>query len=237
MVRRWTRRDDLDIEYLEPKDKRLGRHKVHDPKSKAFARLTVVNQALWFTHSIRIYDPVPNPNQPVGNCTTCAKAMQMNAVGNRVKGVVLDMNWALAAYRIETALDEFAGAWEPDDTGSSGLASCKTAIKMDVGGGYSWIMNGADGIVQAGCEGHVVSVGTKWYSNMFEPDAQGRIEPGGSLAGGHQYVVRSYDHARDWVLVRCWWGVGFRDVWLKREHLNDLVMDGGDAHIQYRLTA
>jgi hypothetical protein len=229
MVRRWGR---LEIEQVEQKDHRLGRHKVHDERSKGFARTVTVDRSLWHDKAIRIYDPIPNPNQPVGNCTMCAKAIQLNAVGNRKTGEVLDMDWALATYRIETRNDEFAGSWEPDDTGSSGLSSAKTAVLVRKGGTYRWLFGGADDVVQAVMDGWVVSVGTWWYQGMFSPDLEGVIRPTGSRVGGHQYAARGYRKARDQVMIRCWWGPGYRDVWIARGDLNELILDGGDAHTQ-----
>jgi len=41
--------------------------------------------------SIRFYDPRPNPNQDVGCCTGCEKAMNFNAAGARFTGTVFGM--------------------------------------------------------------------------------------------------------------------------------------------------
>jgi hypothetical protein len=77
----------------------------------------------------------------------------------------------------------------------------------------------------------VISVGTWWYWDLFQPDSRGKITPGGGRAGGHQYVIRGYDVDRDWVLGRCWWG-SFRDFWMSRADLDGLLRDDGDAHFQ-----
>jgi hypothetical protein len=138
-------------------------------------------------------------------------------------------------YHLATELDPFKGEWPPDDTGSSGLASAKAAQGLGLGGEYLHVFNGADGVVQLIQEGHVVSVGTAWYEDMFYPDAHGIIEPTGKVAGGHQYAARGYHKRSDLVTIRCWWGTDFRDVRIKREHLNELILDGGDAHIQDRI--
>jgi len=227
---------DLYVRHLEQTDPRLGRHIVHDPRSRGFAlpAATAVDRSTWRTKRVTVYDPRPNPNQTVGNCTMCAKAMQLNAVGNRVKGVVFGMDWAMRAYAWETANDEFPGAYPGQDTGSSGLAAAKTAQHYGVGGEYRWIFTGADGVVQAVMDGHVVNVGTRWDQRMFDPDAAGVVHPGGPVAGGHEWSVRGYDLKRDLVLGRCWWGT-FRDFWIARGDLADLLADDGDAHTQVRL--
>jgi hypothetical protein len=225
---------DLDVELFEQKDHRLGRHKVHDPRSKRFPAALAVDKPNWASVHLRVYDPKRNPNQCHGECTGVAKCVQMNAKDNRVKGVVFGMDQAHSFYHLATTLDPWRGEWPPDDTGSSGLASAKAAQRLGIGDKYLHVFNGADGVVQQIQDGHVVSCGTKWYNDMFYPNAQGVIEPTGDLAGGHQYAARGYDAKTDMVVIRCWWG-DYRDVSIKREHLNELLLDGGDAHIQYRV--
>jgi hypothetical protein len=224
----------MDIEVVPQKRFILGRQKVHDPRSKAFPAGAMVDRSKWVSKTVRLYDPAPNPNQCHGECTGCAKAMQFNAAGNRVKGHSLGMDTAHSFYHLATTLDPFPGTWPPDDTGSSGLASAKAAATLLGAGEYRHVFNGADGVVQLIQEGHVVSVGTWWYDNMFNPDVLGLIEPTGPRVGGHQYAARGYDLKRDEVIIRCWWG-SYRDVRISRDHLNQLLLDGGDAHIQDRI--
>lgn len=220
-----------EVEQLRPN---LGRQRVHDSKSKDFAARMVLNRANWVTKVIKIFDPTVNPNQCHGECTGVAKCVQMNAAGNRIEGVVLNMDHAHAFYHLASTIDPFPRSWPPADTGSSGLASAKAAQKLGFGGPYQHVFNGADGVVQLIQENHVVSVGTWWYDGMFTPNPKGVIEPTGPKVGGHQYSALGYDAALDLVTIRCWWGK-YRDVRIKREHLNELIMDGGDAHIQNRI--
>jgi hypothetical protein len=159
--------------------------------------------------------------------------MELNAAGNRVTGVVLNMDNAHAFYHYASLFDPFKGEWPPDDTGSSGLAAAKAAKQLGFGGEYRHIFGGADEVVQLIMLNRVVNVGTWWYEGMFNPKA-GVIEPTGAMAGGHQYIARGYDNAKDLITIRCWWG-NYRDVRIKREHLNELIMDDGDAHIQDRI--
>lgn len=213
----------------------LGRQKAHDVRSRAFPLRTAVDRSTWHDKAVRLYDPLPNPNQRVGCCTGVAKCSQLNAVGNRVKGRVLDMEDAEHIYSENTKIDIWEGEWPPDDTGSSGLASCKAAQNLGLGGEYRWLFGGADEVVQNIMEGRVISVGTWWYESMFE----GRykhlrlpvLAPTGDRAGGHQYVARGYDKGQDLVLCRCWWG-SFRDFWISRTDLDNLLIDDGDAHWQ-----
>jgi hypothetical protein len=209
----------------------LGRIKNHDPQSRSFAAATPVDRSNWKSKAIRLYDPRVNPNQTIGNCTGCAKSMQLNALGNTKPGV-LGMPAAVKLYSRATEVDPWEGSYPPDDTGSSGLASCKAAQEILGAGRYEWEFRGADGVIAQVMAGRVVSVGTRWDYDMFNQDANGLIKPGGGEAGGHQYVIRGYNKAKDLALGRCWWGPGFRDFWIARTDLDDLLRDGGDAHWQ-----
>jgi hypothetical protein len=210
----------------------LGRQKAHDSRSRAFAMPAAVDRSGWRDRSIRVFDPVPNPSQEVGCCTGVAKCVQLNAAGNRRAGRVLRMRDATALYSEATEIDEFGGSWPPDDTGSSGLASCKAAIALGLAGEYRWIFGGADEVVQNVMAGRVISVGTYWYWDMFYPANTGGVaRVSGGIAGGHQWAVRGYDVDRDLVLGRCWWGA-FRDFWMRRADLDALLRDDGDAHFQ-----
>lgn len=154
--------------------------------------------------------------------------------GNRVAGVILNMDDAHKFYHYASIFDPFDGEWPPDDTGSSGLAAAKAAKKLGLGGEYRHVFGGADEVVQLIMLNRAVNVGTWWYEGMLTPMARQVIEPVGPKVGGHQYLARGYDAPRDEVIIRCWWG-SYRDVRIKRKHLNELLMDDGDAHIQDRL--
>lgn len=231
---------DLDLQHIPQRDRRLGRHKVHHPASRAFPRRVTVDTTKWRTHTIRVWDPRPNPDQPVGNCTTCAKCSQHNAQGNRVKGVILNMDNALDMYEYETTIDPFDGYFKRGDpasvdTGSNGLSSCKTAQHFGTGGRYEWHFGGADEVVQSINDGDVPSLGTIWTWGMFEQDPRGVIEPTGGMAGGHQWVAIGHNIDTDLITGLCWWGA-WRRFLISREHTDILLRaHDGDSHIQERL--
>lgn len=225
---------DLDVEIVDQISYKLGRQKVHDPRSRSFAMGIPVNQSTWKSKLIRIYDPVVNPNQCHGECTGCANSMMLNSEGNRHPAQVLNLNYAHKVYTLASKLDPFEGSWPPIDTGSSGLAAAQAAQRLGTGGAYRWLFGGADEVVQTIMTGRTVSVGTWWYEGLMRKDSNLNVAPTGKRVGGHQYVVRGYDKPRDAVIIRCWWG-SYRDAYLKRSSLNDLLLDGGDAHVQDRL--
>ena len=221
----------LDVETVTQHSELLGRQKVHDERSRAYALGAAVDRSTWRDRRIRLYEPIPNPNQWVGACTGVAKCSQLNAVGNRRKGRVLNMLDAERLYSRSTEIDPWVGTWPPDDTGSSALASCKAAAEFGLATReYRWLFGGADEVVQAVMEGKVISVGTWWHFDMFNRDFP-LLHVSGGVAGGHQYVIRGYNKDNDWVLGRCWWGE-YQDFWLRREDLDMLLRDGGDAHWQ-----
>ncbi len=223
----------IEIVTVPQHDPRLGRFQEHHDASRAFALLSTIDRSSWGDKAVRLYDPLPNPFQVIGNCTGCAKAMEFNAVGNRITGFVKRMADADRLYSWASYNDQWPGGWPPEDTGSSGIAVAKAAVASGEGGVYEWEFRGADGIVQNIQEGRVMSIGTWWYEGMFNPDSKGQIRPTGMKAGGHQYIARGYDESTDRVLIRCWWG-SFRDAWISRTDLDALVRDGGDAHSQRR---
>jgi hypothetical protein len=234
----------IDIEVKDQEDVRLGRQKVHDSASRGFAlpRLAV-DRSAWRDKAIRIYDPLPNPNQCHGECTGCAEAMLLNAMGNRVTARVLDLCDAHRLYADASSNDPWDGGMRftedgcrisGQDTGSSGLAAAKASVKQGLARDYRWEFGGGDGVIQQVMEGKPQSIGTWWYADMFGPSGGTFanlpiMKPTGGEAGGHQYVVRGYDADKDLALCRTWWGKT-RDFWLSREHLDSLLRDGGDAH-------
>jgi hypothetical protein len=139
---------ELEVQFVPQERSNLGRQKVHDPRSKGFPVAGVIDRSKWVSKSLRVYDPKRNPNQCHSECTGCAKAMEFNTVGNRVAGVVLNMDDAHKFYHLASTLDPFVGEWPPDDTGSSGIAAAKAAKQLGYGGEYRHVFNGADGVVQ-----------------------------------------------------------------------------------------
>lgn len=226
----------MRIEHRPQHDRRLGRQLVHDEASRGFTLPTAVDRSTWHDKLISIFDPVINPNQEIGCCTGVAKAIEFNSAGNRVSGVINDMDDAIQIYSHATTIDPWDGSYPPDDTGSSGLAAAKASQQEDRGRGYDWIFGGADQAIQImmglpDIPGRCVNVGTWWKWDMFNQDADGKVSVSGGDAGGHQYIIHGYWQDRDWVMGRCWWG-DFRDFWITRDELDGLLRDGGDAHCQ-----
>jgi hypothetical protein len=224
---------DLYVVRVDQEDVRLGRQVVHDPASRGFTAPRTAIPLRSKRH--RVYDPYPNPNQPVGCCTGVAEAVMGNTVGNRVTGQVLGMPVALDLYRFASRNDPWPGAWEPTDTGSSGLAAAKGAVRAGLATHYEWYF-GVTAILN-GLMTRPISVGAWWYESMFYPNPDTLlVRPDGPRAGGHQWTLVAYDHYRQEVEGVCWWGE-FRRFRMTVADFGALVEDDGDAHTTYRRAA
>jgi hypothetical protein len=228
--------DDLHVIRIEQQDERLGRHVVHDPASRRFAFTAEAPPKRDIT--LRVYNPRPLPSQTIGCCTGVDQAVKCNTAGNRVKGVVLDMDDAVQIYSRATGLDPWPGEWPPTDTGSSALAACKAAQSLGLVDRYEWIFNGVDGVLAALAAGKPVGVGSWWYASMFSTDpATGLVQVTGRKAGGHEWTVIGYRKKYDAFVGQCWWGQDFGKngrFLIRRNNLADLLADDGDAHIVRR---
>ena len=230
---------DLHVAIVEQTSPWLGRNVVHDPQSRgfAFAEAEAPRQDI----QLRAYGPRPNPEQAIGCCTGVDAAVKSNIVGNRIKGAVLGMAYAIKVYSRATQIDPWPGSYPPADTGSSGLAACKAQLEFGDITRYEWIFTGTAGIYAALRAGKPVGVGARWDHNMFDADpATGFIRAGGGVAGGHQWTVDGYRRRYDAFVGQCWWGHwglgGTGRFLIKRAHLDELLADDGDAHVTYRAT-
>lgn len=232
--------DGTHIVQIDQHNTRLGRHVVHDPRSRAYA-MRVSSTALparSFRH--KIFGPTPNPNQVIGCCTGVDQCVRADAQGNRIRGKILDMEDAVKVYSRATQLDPWEGSYPPNDTGSSGLAAAKAAKEAGIIDRYEWIFEttpGADNVLAA-LRQHPVGVGTLWTNDMFHPDPRTLlVEPTGAIAGGHQWSVIGYSKRFDAFEGFCWWGSGFGAggmFRIARRHLGFLLSQDGDAHVTFR---
>lgn len=224
--------DQSVIERMEQRpqdDPRLGRQLVHDRRSRGFLAPRSGSRE-YVRH--RIYDPYPNPEQVIGNCTGCSECQQMNAVGNRVSGVVLKMPKADKIYARATELDPFEGTYPPTDTGSSGLAAVKASVEFGLARGYDWCF-GLEHVLDT-LQIRPVSVGAWWHRDMFNRDPTTlMVTATGGYAGGHQWTLVAHSPSKGWVEGLTWWG-DYKRFRMTEDTLGALLDDDGDAHVTYR---
>lgn len=220
----------MDVQLLPTTDARLGRHQVHDPRSKAFPLTSTnlpVQQVLHDRHA-----PIFDQGQ-IGSCTANA-ALGMLVTAPNFRGTVYTEADAVELYHEETLLDDrqIPGHYPPDDTGSSGLYSCKALKARGLISGYRHGFT-TDTVLAQLAVGPV-SIGIPWLNSMFRPDSSGNVpvDLHSGLAGGHQVCVDGIDPATQRVRFANSWGTSWGAKgwgWLRYADLRLLLAHGGDA--------
>lgn len=143
---------------------------------------------------------------------------------------LLDARAADALYSHATTLDRYPGAWPGTDTGSSGLAGAKAAKKL---GFVAWYGHAFGGVQARQALVHApIAIGIPWFEGMFEPTADGFVEPSGDVVGGHEIAVIGMDVDRKTVTILNSWGPGWGDdgtALMRWAVLDDLLAQGGDV--------
>lgn len=217
---------------LAATDPRLGRHVHHDSESRRFAYRPRHTQLRAVRH-IR-HEPIWDQLQ-IGSCT-CDAGLGCLATGpfyaTLPAGLLYPLNQqgCYALYRTVTRTDPYAGAWEPDDTGSDGLSVAKTLTAAGLISGYLTPF-GLPATLDALQDWPLIT-GINWYDGMFYPTAEGIVRPTGGLAGGHEVVVDEYDPVRGLVgFTNSWslsWGLAGR-FYLQAEDYGTLLEQQGDV--------
>ena len=105
-------------------------------------------------------------------------------------------------YREAQKIDEWPGE---NYAGTSVRGGAKYLSNTSKIGNYYWaydIQTLINTILQLG----PVVVGTNWYYNMFFPNPNGVIRIGGSLSGGHAYVLNGVDTVNKLFRIKNSWG-------------------------------
>lgn len=115
--------------------------------------------------------------------------------------------------------------------GSTVRAGAKVLKKLGVVSEYRWAASTDEMVTCLLTIGPMV-VGTKWYSNMFNPDQRGYIKVGGSPAGGHAYLINGVDTVKGIFRIKNSWGKKWGDnghAYISIEDFAKLLADGGEA--------
>ena len=188
-------------------DNRLGRHVLHDSRSRRFDLAEATGSRLP-TQPIRWQRQGPIFDQgDLGCCTACA-ALGLMMTEPFSDGTVYDIDAVHAFYHGETLIDGIEGTYPPDDTGSNGLAAMKVLRKQGKIKAYAHAFSPYTAV--AALTRGPIAVGTVWLNSMFEP-VNGRIyiDTGSRVAGGHEYVVDGWDPQTQRVHMTNSWGEGW----------------------------
>lgn len=220
-----------DTALLLRSDPRLGRHRVHDERSRAFALEPVALPTTPVMHTRRL----PIFDQGIlGSCTANA-ALGMLCTGPLDIGKQWTEQDAVTFYSAETVLDDtmgIPGHYPPDDTGSCGLASMKVAKQNGWITGYRHAFSVTTALGWLGKQ--PISIGIPWLNSMFTPDknAQIHVDHRSGIAGGHQVCLDGIDPTHSLVRIANSWGTSWGDhghAWLTYADLTWLLHQGGDA--------
>lgn len=209
--------------------KRLGRHVEHDPRSRTFetphANAPLVS-AKWLRHS------PPFDQGDLGSCT--GNAMTGAVMTEPLfRGETLTETDAIATYSEATKLDGVRGVYPPTDTGSSGLAVARVAVRRGSIRAYAHAFSLQAALAALG-RGPVI-IGIGWYDSFDEPKgpaAELVIEPGAQVRGGHEVELLEIDVAKRTVRgVNSWgtsWGAaGYFTI--SFDTLGKLLSEDGDC--------
>jgi hypothetical protein len=184
-------------------DRRLGRHVLHDPRSRDFPA-SRAPKIVSVTHAA---SGLPLDQGNIGSCTANALCGALDSAPDNTSGRAFDEPAAVQLYELETKLE--GDPYPPNDPGGSGLMVCKAARQL------GWISSYHHAFgVQHALEALVVQpviTGVNWYTSFDTPDANGlvAIAPGATVRGGHEVVADGID--ADNQLVWFWnsWGTVF----------------------------
>jgi hypothetical protein len=190
---------------------RLGRHIRHDPRSAMWPVAGIPTASLASTAWTRRI-PVLDQGQ-LGSCTGNAAASWLGTDDATRQGLTtfqggpVDEQLALDLYSKATDLDDYAGSYPPDDTGSDGLSVAKALQAFGMVSSYqhAFSLQAALTALQSG----PVLFGTVWYESMFDPDpASGKLTVAqrSGVAGGHEYVVDTIDVELQRIWLTNSWG-------------------------------
>jgi len=189
--------------------KRLGRHVLHDPRSRSFAAPRAPKVAS-VQHSAT---GLPLNQGELGSCTANALCGALDSAPDFQGGKPLDENNAVKLYELETKLE--GKPYPPNDPGGSGLMICKAARQEGLISSYQHAF-GIDHALEALVLRPVIT-GINWYTSFDEPDpktGEVAITPGATVRGGHEIVADGIDAPNE--LVWFWnswgpnWGQGGR---------------------------
>jgi len=183
--------------------KRLGRHIVHDPRSREFpaaaapAVTSVVHNAVG----------LPLNQGDIGSCTANALCGALNSAPDFKGGSPRTEADAITLYELETKLE--GDPYPPNDPGGSGLEVCKAAVQLGWISSYTHAFGVENALLALVLRPVITGIG--WYTSFDSPDANGlvRIAPGATVRGGHEVVADQIDAAQKLVWFWNSWGTAF----------------------------
>ena len=172
---------------------RLGRHVEHDPQSRAFSAGTAAIKTVTYKRYGQVFD-----QGDLGSCTGNAMAGVLMTEPLWVTGRNLTEDDAVALYKVATKLDNIPGKYPPTDTGSSGIAVMKAAVKAKYITGYAhtFSLDQLLGGLSASGPGFSASTGIR-RSTTPKPDGECPLTAAAKVRGGHEVQMFGVDAKKE----------------------------------------
>lgn len=231
-------------ERIPSTDPRLRRHIHHDSESRRYAFNTSGLSIVSAKHERKI--PVLDQGQ-LGSCTGNAGIGCLGTdpfyatIGEGGNTYAFDEDGAVLLYGDATKLDDYPGGYYApgwQDTGSDGLSIAKALKNAGEISGYTHTFTLDDALKALGVT--PVIAGITWTNDMFNPASDGRVQPGGSVAGGHEICFDEIDADTERVWATNSWGTSWGAqgrFYLSFDDFGTLLADNGDVTIFTPLTA
>jgi hypothetical protein len=193
--------------FRKQEKKRLGRHIVHDPRSRDFPAKKA-REIVSVTHSQRTPAVLPLDQGEVGSCTANAAeaAILLEPFASKVNLQHAGEPLAIDFYHDETELHPHDGIYPPADPGGSGLWIAKVLKNRGLIKSYSHAF-GLDHALRALVKAPCI-FGIDWYSSFDSPNSAGLVEikPRARIDGGHEICAFGIDAVKKLVWFWQSWG-------------------------------
>jgi hypothetical protein len=212
--------------------KRLGRHVLHDARSRQFPAQTAA-QITSVSHKAT---GLPLNQGNLGSCTANALCGALDSAPDFQGGSPLTETNAVKLYELETKLE--GEPYPPNDPGGSGLMVCKAAKQEGLISSYQHAF-GIEQALQALVLRPVIT-GISWYTSFDEPDpktGEVAIAPGATVRGGHEIVADEIDAPNKLVWFWNSWGPSFGEggrFCMSFDTWDQLLQERGDVTVPVR---
>lgn len=215
-------------------DPRLDRLVQFDERSRAFPVMATITPTKPRSYTWRVDSWFDQGME--GACVGFAWTHELAARPKVITGLTNQFARE-QVYWAAQALDHWEGGAYPGASpfyeGTSVLAGAKATQNLGYISEYRWAFGLDDLRMAVGYKGPAV-LGINWYDGMFQPDAEGRIQPTGTVRGGHAVVA--YSNSERYGRFRLWnsWGPEWGQngsCWVSHEDMDRLLREDGEACI------
>jgi hypothetical protein len=193
----------LTIDEQVVSGRRLGRHVLHDPRSRDYeaARAPSISSVQHKSSGL------PLDQGKIGSCTANALCGALDSAPDAAANRQYTEADAVSLYELETKLEH--QPYPPNDPGGSGLMVCKAARQLGWITGYRHAF-GIEHALHALMLRPVIT-GVNWYSSFDTPDATGlvSIATDAKVRGGHEVVADGIDAPNKLVWFWNSWGTSY----------------------------